>query len=100
MKLSDGQQDRALNTGALPKKISELHPHVEKGLRSNCQRIRDARSKGFPPNLTEGDLVLVTRDDFTSGEKLSLRWCGPHRVLKAFNNLITTLIRLKDLAMV
>lgn len=40
------------------------------------------------PNFTEGDYVLVARNDFTAKEKLSLRWRGPRRIIKAINDYV------------
>lgn len=32
--------------------------------------------------------MLIARDDFTVGEKLSFRWCGPSRIVKAMNKYV------------
>lgn len=84
--ISDLQSERAFNVEALRSKIAQLHPVVQDALKSNRERIRDSRSRGSLPNFTEGDFVLVARDDFTAGEKLSLRWRGPRRVIRSIND--------------
>ena len=45
-------------------------------------------SKGQLPNFREGDLVLVAHEDFTVGEKLSLRCRGPGRILSCNSEYI------------
>lgn len=43
-------------------------------------------SKGTLPNFADGDFVLIARNDFIDGEKLSLRWYSPLRIFKAMKN--------------
>lgn len=51
-------------------------------------------SKGRLSGFTEGDFVLIAKDKFHKGEKLCLRWRGPRRIVKSFNNFV---YRVKDL---
>ena len=46
------------------------------------------RQRGDLPNFTEGDYVLVAREDFFAGEKLAVRWRGPRRIIKALNDYV------------
>lgn len=52
------------------------------------ERMRESKLKGSPENFTEGDLVLVAREDFFEGKKLCLRWRGPRRVVKALRDYV------------
>lgn len=38
------------------------------------------------PNFTEGDYVLVAKEERHAGQKLALRWRGPRRVIRAAND--------------
>lgn len=74
-----------MNVDRLCEMVSDLHPVVHDALKESRTRMRENSSKGTLPNFEDGEFVLVARADFTAGEKLSLRWRGPHRVLKAVN---------------
>lgn len=78
------------NLSTAKKIVSELHPIVKDALASNRNVSREATSRGKPAQFTEGDFVLVTRDEFFKGEKLALHWRGPRRVLKAVSNYFYT----------
>ena len=75
-----------INVNELSNRTSELYPVVHVALQENRSQFRNATSKGILPNFTEGDFVLVARDNFTAGENLSLRWNGPRRVVKVLSN--------------
>lgn len=83
MTVSDLQRKRKLSIKALQVKVADLHPVVQDALSSKRTRICDAMLRGELPEFSEGDFVLVARDDFTANEKLSLRWRGLRRVIKA-----------------
>ncbi len=68
--------------------ISELHPLVHNTLQSNRHRARQSASRGELPRFAEGDYVLVAREDFSEREKLTLRWRGPRRVIKANSDFV------------
>lgn len=88
MTIDEIVRERAIHVDELTKRMSDLHPVVHDALQENRARIRNATSKGTLPNFSEGDFVLVAREDFTAGEKLSLRWRGPRRVVKALSNYV------------
>ena len=88
MSISDIQKDRTLNIDSLKTFIADLHPIVQSAVSTNRSRGREAAGRGQLPNFTEGDYVLVARDDLTAGEKLSLRWRGPRRIIKAINDYV------------
>lgn len=82
----EAQQERLSSIYDLRKTIDDLHPIVQDAVQSNRRRIRESQSAGKLPNFAAGDFVLVARDDFTAGEKLSLRWRGPRRVVCSLND--------------
>lgn len=83
-----------MNNAALRSKIAQLHPVVKDQLKTNRERIRNSRSQGFSSNFSEGDFILIARDDFMAGKKLSLRWRGPHRVV---SSIIDHVYQVEDL---
>lgn len=46
----------------------------------NLERSSKAASRGKPATLSQGDFVLVSREDFHEGDKLFLRWRGPRLI--------------------
>lgn len=86
--LSELQRERALNISILQSKMADLHPIVQGSVQSGREKTRKTMSRGVLPKFSEGDFVLVARDDFTAGEKLSLRWRGPRRVIKALSDYV------------
>lgn len=86
--VTDAQRERLINVQALKDRVAELHPLVAESVRKNRQRSREAASAGTLPNFSEGDYVLVAREEFSAGEKLCLRWRGPRRVVKAQNDYV------------
>lgn len=86
--ITDLQLERALSIEELQKRVGELHPVIDTALQRHRARGRENSSKGILPNFSTGDFVLVAREDFSSGEKLSLRWRGPRRVVRAINNFV------------
>lgn len=86
--ITDVQRERSLNIAALLSKMADLHPIVQDSVQSGRERARKAMSRGSLPNFSEGDFVLVARQDFTAEEKLSLRWRGPRRVVKSLNDYV------------
>ena len=86
--VDDIRLETLINIESLKDLVATLHPVVQVSVANNRQRARDAMGRGELPNFTEGDFVLVAREDFTAGEKLSLRWRGPRRVIKAINDYV------------
>lgn len=78
--------ERLLNIASLQKHMEDLRSVVQKKLQHNRKSAREAASKVILPQFTEGDFVLVAREDFFAGEKLAVRWRGPRRVAKALND--------------
>ena len=86
--LEDGDRERMLNVFLLKRRVADLHPMVGMELEANRRRKRQAASRGELPNFTEGDFVLVTREDLFAGGKFALRWRGPRRVIKALSEYV------------
>lgn len=86
--LTDIQRERALHVDSLIKYMDQLHPMIHSQLQKNRSQSRSVRSRGELANFTEGDYVLVAREDFFENEKLCLRWRGPRRVIKALNDYV------------
>lgn len=63
----------------------QLKPTVASALQNNLKRYRAAVDRGYPECFTSGDLVLVAREEFHTGEKLCLIWRGPLSVVIAIN---------------
>lgn len=88
MNMTDAQQERSMNLTAVQERLANIHPLVQNTLHANRKRAREAASNGKLANFTEGDYVLVARDEFGAGEKLCLHWRGPRRVIKAISEHI------------
>lgn len=88
MSISDAQRERTLNIDGMQRVLNEMHPLVEQSLMKNRELARAAQSRGQLPNFAIGDFVLIAKDTFKSGEKLSLRWSGPRRIVGASRNHI------------
>ena len=86
--VSEAQREWLLSVQKLKDRIGEMHPVVQETVRKNREKARRAASRGSLPNFTEGDYVLVAREDFFAGEKLALRWRGPRRIIKALSDYV------------
>lgn len=86
--IDDIQRQHTVNVEKMQKLVSELHPDVQSKLQRNRYQSRGARSKGSLPKFDEGDFVFMARGDFAAGEKLSLRWRQPCRVINALNDYV------------
>lgn len=65
-----------------------IRESVHNALQKNRERSRKNLSTGKLPRFTEGDYVLVARTEFPSGEKISLRWRGPRRILRPISDYV------------
>ena len=74
--------------------VDKYRSFVSSTLPVNRSRKRATDSSGVIPNFSEGDFVLVARDDFTAGEKLALRWRGPRRITRPVSEYV---YQVKDL---
>ena len=61
-----------------------LHKVVEERVKKNCEKQRQAASRGQLPNFTMGDHVMMARvRQPGSMPKLSETWAGPWRIVMA-----------------
>ncbi len=58
--------------------------------KQNCERVRKAANAVKIRGCTEGDFVLVARDELFQGENLALRWTGTRTVIKALSDFVST----------
>lgn len=79
------QGERVLKVKHLKSAVAILHPILRDTLKETRERACNTIICGELPNVAEGDFVLMARDYFTAGEKSSLRWRGPWRVIKALS---------------
>lgn len=90
------QRECALNSERLQTKIADLHPLVQKALQADHERMRQSSSRGVLPKFSEGDFVLVAREDFAAGEKSDFRWRGPRPVVKALRSYVFQVAYLRN----
>ena len=86
--VSDARTELERNLTSVQDRLAELHPVVQMSLKEHRERARKAASRGVPAGFSEGDYVLIAREDFSAGEKLCLRWRGPRRVVKALSDYV------------
>lgn len=84
--VQDIEHERLQYVNQLQAKVAELHPVLQDALQKIRPRMREAISAGKLPNFFDGDFFLIAREDFTAGEKLSLRWRGPRREVGSLND--------------
>lgn len=84
----DVQKERVINIAELQSKIAHVHPVVQNGVMAERNRLREAWSREALPNFTDEAFHLVARDEFTAGEKLSLCWRVPRRVIKSIHDYV------------
>lgn len=54
--------------------MKEMYAAIHEAVEHNPRSTRQENSKGVLPKFTEKFFVLVAREEFTTGEKLELRW--------------------------
>jgi hypothetical protein len=71
--------------------LDDVHKHVvdtTQRNRANAQKSRASKREVTPINFDVGDFVLVAKRDFHLGDKLTLRWRGPRRVVGALSDQV------------
>ena len=86
--LSPKIRSTAFDLDTVKSMLYELHPVIECTLKHKRDMALKAASKGQLANFDLGDFVLVARSEFSKGQKLALRWCGPRRVVGIRSNHI------------
>lgn len=82
------QKERAINITELHCKIAHLRPVVQNAVMVGPEPLREARSRVSFPTFSDGDFVLVARDEFTACERLSLCCCDRRLVIKPFYDYV------------
>ena len=81
-------REKEFNLDNVKRIVDGLREVVENTLSANRARGRKSASRGGLANFSEGEFVLVAREEFNAGEKLALRWCGPCRITKAISEYV------------
>jgi Integrase core domain/Chromo (CHRromatin Organisation MOdifier) domain len=69
----------------------EMHKLVKQSNASQRGKARsryNAKTHVHSPNFDVGDFVLLAKREFSRGDKLTLRWRGPYRVLQALSDWV------------
>ncbi len=68
--LQDANLEIRKNLTLLKELVEKIHPVVSTSLQANRRRARESASRGEMPRFTEGDFVLLAREEFDKGEKI------------------------------
>lgn len=79
--LTNAQREKIISTSSRVDKMEKPQPIVQFILESYREQARGRKSKEHLTNFTEGDYVLVAREDFFASEKLCLKWGGPRHIV-------------------
>lgn len=82
------QIDLSVNGGKLQTLVPELYTVVYPAVDHSWSSIRNVARNGNLPKFQHDDFVLVPRNYFTDGDKLSLRWRGPRSFVKSLNDYV------------
>lgn len=88
---NEAAEEVSRNLSKVRDRMADLHPMVETALENNRARAREIASRGRLSNFSDGDYVLVARDDFSKGQKLALHWHGPRRIVSLVRNRTTSI---------
>lgn len=83
---SDVQIERLVSTQELRGRMDQFRPIIYANIIDNEKQARDYNFKGCLPKFSEGDYVLVLRDDFFESQEICWRCRGPPRITKAHND--------------
>jgi hypothetical protein len=76
-----------------------MHKSVQSTSIASRANIRDAHNKAVRvqvANFDVGDFVRVAKREFEAGDKLTLKWRGPRRVVKVLSEQVSTVEDLRD----
>ena len=79
--------------------VDEIHKHAGDSAKSRRDQARDRRKRkdGVQiANLDVGDFVLIAKREFLKGEKLTLRWRGPRRVVRVLSEFLFEVEDIRD----
>jgi hypothetical protein len=86
---TDIRARQLLNIEQLRDSIEGLHKAARDASATRRAKSRDHqhhRSGVKSPNFDIGDYVLIAKREFHAGEKLTLRWRGPRRIISALSD--------------
>lgn len=86
--VSNIDRERLLNITNLQRNIEERYYMVNNAVHHNRSRNLRIVSKVRLPKFPEGYSILLPKDDFIAGEKLSIRRREPKRVVKVLSDYI------------
>lgn len=75
--------------------IAALDMMLRDTLEAAREHAHNMNSRGESPDFAKGDFVLMARDNFPAGEKLSIHWRGPRRVVEALSDNVFRVEHLK-----
>ena len=83
--LSEIKARQIMNIKELRSSVDAIHrrAHASASAHRASSRARQNTSQATVANFDIGDFVLVAKREFRGGEKLSLRWRGPYRIVLA-----------------
>ena len=83
--LSEIKSRQLMNIKELRSSVDAIHrrAHASASAHRASSRARQNTSQATFANFDIGDFVLVAKREFRGGEKLSLRWRGPYRIVLA-----------------
>jgi Chromo (CHRromatin Organisation MOdifier) domain len=89
LSITDIRARQLLNIEQLRDSIEGLHKAARDASETRRAKSRDHqhhRSGVKSPNFDIGDYVLIAKREFHAGEKLTLRWRGPRRIISALSD--------------
>jgi hypothetical protein len=87
--LAQLRAQQLVNIELLRTSLDEVHKHVVDTTQRNCATARQSHANKREVKLVNfdiGDFFLVAKRDFHLGDKLTLRWRGPRRVVGALSD--------------
>jgi hypothetical protein len=81
------------NIEALKQSFDEIHEALLDATSTNRASAlpdRNSSPKGSPPNISVCDYVLVEKMEFAFGEKVTVRWREPRRIIKTTSDLYSS----------
>jgi RNase H-like domain found in reverse transcriptase/Reverse transcriptase (RNA-dependent DNA polymerase)/Integrase core domain/Integrase zinc binding domain len=88
--LNSIRAQQLMNIAELRASIDDIHRQAAQSATSSRASSRAHRGKttALAANFDVGDFVLVAKREFRGGEKLSLRWRGPYRVVATLSQFV------------
>jgi Integrase core domain/Integrase zinc binding domain len=90
LSLSAIRSQQLLNIERLRSTVDAIHRQAKDTASAHraSSRAHLQHSQATPANFDIGDFVLIAKREFRGGEKLSLRWRGPHRIVATLSPFV------------